>query len=45
MLKSFPPCSLKPQGDGPLRVTEYTFIAWTERRRKLALFDLETWRG
>lgn len=32
MLKSFPPCSLKPQGDGPLRVTEYMFIALTERK-------------
>lgn len=34
MLKSFPPCSLKPQGDGPLRVTEYTFIALAERKGK-----------
>lgn len=39
MLKSFPPCSLKPQGDGPLRVTEYTFIALTGRK-KAVLFWL-----
>ncbi len=32
MLKSFPPCSLKPQGAGPLRVTEYMFIALGEER-------------
>lgn len=31
MLKSLPPCSLKPQGAGPLRVTEYTFIALGKR--------------
>lgn len=28
MLKSLPPCSLKPQGAGPLRVTVYTFITF-----------------
>lgn len=32
MLKSLPPCSLKPQGAGPLRVTEYTFIALGEEK-------------
>lgn len=26
MLKSFPPCSLKPQGAGPFRVTVYELI-------------------
>lgn len=31
MLKSLPPCSLKPHGAGPLRVTEYTFIALRKR--------------
>lgn len=32
MLKSLPPCSLKPQGAGPLRVIEYTFIAFGEKK-------------
>lgn len=36
MLKSLPPCSLKPQGAGPLRVTEYTFIALREKNEKTA---------
>lgn len=45
MLKSFPPCSLKPQGDEPLRVTEYTFIALTEREIKAVLLSLETSRS
>ncbi len=26
MLKSFPPCSLKPHGAGPFRVTVYVLI-------------------
>lgn len=34
MLKSLPPCSLKPQGAGPLRVIEYMFIALGKKREK-----------
>lgn len=35
MLKSLPPCSLKPHGAGPLRFIEYTFIALEgEKKRK-----------
>lgn len=36
MLKSLPPCSLKPQGAGPLRVTEYTFIALGEKKETVS---------
>lgn len=39
MLKSLPPCSLKPQGAGPLRVTEYTFIA-LEKTKEEMVFSL-----
>lgn len=35
MLKSLPPCSLKPQGAGPLRVTEYKFIALEETKEEM----------
>lgn len=34
MLKSLPPCSLKPQGAGPLSVIEYTFIALGKKKEK-----------
>lgn len=35
MLKSLPPCSLKPQGAGPLRFTEYTFIALRREKEEI----------
>lgn len=34
MLKSLPPCSLKPQGGEPLRVTEYVFIPLRKEKKK-----------
>lgn len=34
MLKSLPPCSLKPQGAGPERVIEYRFIALRKRKEE-----------
>lgn len=40
MLKSLPPCSLKPQGAGPLRVTEYKFIALEKTKEER--FKLES---
>ena len=40
MLKSLPPCSLKPHGAGPLRVTVYMFIAFRKREKKKEMFKL-----
>lgn len=34
MLKSLPPWSRKPQGAGPLSVTQYIFMAWRENKQK-----------